>query len=187
MKRHSRLSWIAIALALPLWACSGSGDEAPVTTGGPSSSLVASFAADRTNPDSLDVRMNPGGGAGDQLTVDVQIVDTQGVYGAGFELTYDTTVADYLGYSAGTLLEQGGRSVNYTVIESTPGRVLVSASRTGAVPGADANGAVPLVRLNFRAEQVGASDFRFDLPFLVDENLQDLTGIDWFGGTFTAN
>jgi len=187
MNVRNRLSWIALCLALPLCACSGSGDEAPISTGGPSSSLVASFTAARPNPDTLDVRMTAGGGSGDQLTVDVEIVDTQGVYGAGFELIYDTSVADYLGHSAGTLLEQGGISVNYTVIEATPGRVLVSASRTGAVSGANATGPMPVIRLNFRAEQLGTSDFRFDLPFLVDGNLQDLTGIDWFGGVFSAN
>ena len=175
------------ALLLVFSACSGSGGEAPIVNNDGGTSLVATFTSDRPTPDSQDVRMESGSGLGDQRTIDVQIVDTQNVYAAGFELTYDPSLASYIGYSAGTFLEQGGQTVSYTVSEPVPGRVLVSASRIGAIPGTGTTGTLPLIRLTFRAEDAGASMFQFELPFLVDENLTDLTGIEWFGGTFTAN
>ena len=181
--------WISICLlALPLWSCAGGGAVVPgASAGGGSTSLVADFTPDNASPTSLDVAMLAGGGSGDQVTVTVNVTDTGDVYAGGFELRYDSSIATYIGFSAGSLLEQNGQTVSYTVVESSPGRVVTSASRIGAAGGANASGSVPLVRLNFRMNQAGVSAVGFDVPFLVDPQLQDIGGLSWFGGNITAN
>ena len=181
--------WISICLlALPLWSCAGGGAVVPgASNGGGSTSLVASFTPDNAAPTSLDVAMLAGGGIGDQVSVTVNVTDTGNVYAGGFELRYDTSVATYIGFNAGSLLEQNGETVSYTVVETSPGRVVTSASRIGAAAGATAAGSVPLVRLNFRMNQAGASVVGFDAPFLVDPQLQDIAGLSWYGGTLSAN
>jgi hypothetical protein len=125
------------------------------------------------------------------VLIDINITDTAGVFGAAFTVTYDTSMATYAAYSAGTLLEQGGQSVFYDVNESQPGQVDVVATRlTQGAPGADANGSIPVIRLRFDVDEVGGNTLAFQANTLWDASQplpQPVAGVSWHGGAIVAN
>jgi hypothetical protein len=191
MKIRNGRSWIVLSLALAVAACGGGGGDGggsgTVVGGGGSSSLAASFTASQPSPGPDSVSLAEQGANGSTVTVRVNLTDVNGVYGALFDLTYPSNVADYAGYAAGTALEQGGQSVSYIIDEPTPGRLVVSVSRLGPVPGTDVSGTRALVDLIFQADNAGSGSVDFANMALVDANAQDLAVAAWDGGSLAAN
>jgi len=167
-------------------ACGGGGGGDVVR--GPSSNLEASFTAAMTNPGANTVNMGAGTAADDHVTVRVRVTDTSGVYGAAFDLIYNPIMVEYIDWSPGSFLEQGGQTPNYTVQEQQPGRVVVGVSRTGNAGGATATGSPVLVDVVFRVIQAGNSNVTIQNGVLTNNQIPPgaLSGIVWFGGYVTG-
>lgn len=186
MKRT--LVWSVLILAIPsLVACSG-GDSTGgvVNNGGGSSTLSASFVPDMPTPTSGSVSLQEGSTSGNLVTVDVMVTDVAGVYSAAFDLVFNTAQAEFVGRSAGQMLESGGVSVNYTAELVGTNRVVVSVSRVGAVPGTDAVGSERLVRLTFRVTRAGSSPITIENADLFDDQIQSTAGLTWAAGSVSA-
>lgn len=177
---------LLLAVAALAAACS-SGGAAPGPPGG-SGNLTASFVPGEPNPGTNEVTMNQGQAASDTLVVEIKVTDTNGIFGAAFDLTFDTDFVSYVPTAVssmrGTLLEQGGGQIDYHVGTATAGRLVVSAARLsqGTV---NAVGTVTLMRLTFRVEDVGSSPLFFLNGDLLDGQVQPqpLPGLQWWGGT----
>jgi hypothetical protein len=189
-----RLGLRAALLMMPVFAavaCGGGGGasgDGGVIDPSPTP-LSASFLSDDNTPSSKTIAMIQGPRNADLVTVRVTVTDTTGIYGAAFEVVYDTAKAAYVNWSAGTLLEQGGHSPSYTVGDNGSGRVVVAASRNGNVATVNAAGTVTLVNLTFRVKQAGESRAVFAAgPVLYDGQAtpQPKSGILWTAGALVG-
>ena len=186
------LSILALVLVATLTACGGGsgGGGGPVSGPGPGSgTLNAQFTPDQPNPGADTLSLDEGSTAAELVTLEVQITETDGVYGAAFDLTYNAGVATFVNWAPGSVLEQGGQGPAYQVSATNPGRLVVGASRQGDVSGVDVNGTVTLIHLVFRMNQAGSSTAQLENASLLDDSLppQAVPGLSIFGGTMTAN
>ena len=184
MSQVSRTS-LLLVLAAAVAACGGGGGGSG--GGVVSPSLSASFLPDTPNPGANSVSMAEGAASGDVVTVQVRVTDTNDVYGAAFDVTWnDPSIAQYLGWSPGTLLEEGGNVPNYTVEGSVPGRVVVGAARSGNVSGVDVSGTRVLIALDFRLLRTALTPAVFTAnPQLYDSQLQPIA-VSWHAGSLQA-
>lgn len=186
VSRRGRRGLAAVGLlALVAVGCSGSEE----TTDPPVNNLAGSFQAETTSPGSDSVALAQEAASGNLVTLAVNVSDTADVYGAGFDLAYDTSHVQFVDWTAGDLLETGGHSPLYTVT-TQPGLIVVGVSRNGAVAGVDVTGSATLIRLTFRVLSPGASDVAFSREFLVDSQPPaptPIVGLEWFDGQFVAN
>ncbi len=165
-------------------ACSGSSDGGIIT--GPT--ISASFVPEEPNPGTGAVSMAQSTATGDRVTVAVNITDTNGIFGAAFDVAYDVSLGSFETSSPGTILEQGGNVPNYVVNSSQPGRLFIGVSRTGNVSTVNATGTQPLIKLTFRVLQTGAGQVSFQAsPALTDDLVQPLPGVVWFGGALAGS
>lgn len=169
-------------------ACGGGGGGGDDVTRGGSSNILAGFSAAMPNPGPDTVSLTEQSAAGDLVTVRVRVTDSSDIYGAAFDLAYDASEMEYVSWTAGTLLEQGGQSPNYTVQASQPGRVVVGVSRIGNVGGASTTGNRPIIHIVFRVTRLGDTTVFVQNGSLSDNQLppQDIPGISWFGGYATG-
>lgn len=182
------LSTVVMGVVLTL-ACGGGGGGDVVSGGGGGSTIVAaSFTPEIASPGANNVS-TVGSPNSNIVTVTVMVTGTSDVYGASFDLVFDPTVAEFVGWSPGTLLESGGRQVSYQVNSQLPGRVVVGASRTQPIGGADAGVSTGLIQLRLRANRAGTTSVRFENADLLDSQNppQDIGGIQFSGGTLVAN
>jgi len=176
-----RFSLLLIALLLTVTACGSSGGGGGVIT----PSLAASFTADQPAPGPDMVSLNEGSKTGDLVTVDIQVTDISGVFGAAFDVTYDPSMATFENWFSGSLLEQGGQTPTYQINSTQSGQLVISVARQGNVGGANAVGTVTLIRLTFRVTQTGSSSISFPgIPTLLDAQTQPqpIFVSGWFGG-----
>jgi len=167
-------------------SCGGGGSSDGGTVGGGQSNITASFLPDQPSPGSNSVALAQSTASGNLVTVRVNVFGVSGVYGGAFDVVYDAARLDYVGYSAGTLLEQGGNVPNYSVGVPQAGRVVVGASRTGST-GVNANGQA-MILITFRVKVTGTSPITLENTQLLDSQLppQPIGGISWFAGTFSG-
>jgi hypothetical protein len=166
-------------------ACGGGGGGSSGGVIDPPDPLLADFSPANSNPGPNTVSMSRRSATGNPVTINVNVTDTDNIFGASFDVVYPDSLAEYTGYAAGDLLEEGGHSPFYNVTETSPGRIVVVASRTGSVPAVDVTGTRVLIRLAFRLTREGSGLVVFENANLSDDQLppQNLTGIDWDGGT----
>jgi len=181
MNRTLTIVGMFAILAAGVGCSSGGSGGGPVQSG-----LSAGFVADQPSPAADTVNASTGSANNDMITVQINVTDTAGVYSAGFDLIYDPNQVTYSGWSPGALLEQGGFAGDYLVSEIQPGQLVVSAGRVGNVPGANASGTVPVIRITFRVDQVGSSNISFQANNLLDDQQQPHPSIAWFGGSLTG-
>jgi len=178
-----------VAVVAVVTACGGgSSDGDPVAPGG---GISAGFLPDETNPGADTVSAGEGGTGGNLVTVDINVTDTNGIYGAAFDLGYDPSLATWLDFTEGNLLEQGGNTPFYDVQEPQAGQLVVVATRQGDVPGADASGTRTIIGLTFEVIDViagGGSVISFSANTLVDDQPQPqpIPGIGWSAGRLTG-
>ena len=180
-----RFSGLLIALLLAATACGSSGSGGGVIT----PSLAASFTADQPSPGPDVVSLDEGSKTGNLVTVEIQVTDINGIYGAAFDVAYDPAMATFENWFSGSLLEQGGQTPTYQVNATQSGQLVISVSRQGNVGGANAVGTVTLIRLTFRVTQTGSSSISFPgIPTLLDAQTQPqpIFVSDWFGGTIVG-
>jgi len=157
----------------------------------PGGALAASFTAAQPNPGSLTTAMAPGSANGSFVTVAINIANTNDVYGAAFVITFDPSKASYQGWTHGAILETGGHVPTYQVDASVQGKVVVGATRNGAVGSVNVSGVKNLINLTFRMNAAGSSALDFDLPSSALYNgaapPQPIPSVGFFGGTLQAS
>ena len=183
--RNRPLPWLLLILASSL-ACGGGGNAVPEPPGG-SSNLVASFIAAEPGPGADSITLAQGSVSNNIITIQVNVTDTDDVFGADFVVNFDPAFVEFLNWSQGSLLEQGGQTPLY-LVSPQPGEVLVGASRlSGAV---DVIGTRNLINLTFRVLQAGSSAMDFENMALLDAQSpapQTIPNLNWFGGDLQAN
>lgn len=186
--KHARVLALVAACSACIACGGGSGASDGGTTGEPST-LVADFIAEENLPPSESVALSRQGSQRDLVTVRASVRSTDGVYGAAFDLTWDGTMADFMGWSKGEFLEQGGNKPTYQVSSPSPGLLVVGATRTGNVAAVDVSGTRALVNLTFRVKKSGTNSIEIHDPVLYDVAVppQPLTGIRWFAGALIGN
>jgi hypothetical protein len=149
--------------------------------------VAADFTPSDSNPGANTVSVM-GSASSNIVTLNVMVTGTAGVYGAGFDLVFDPTMAEFAGYSPGNLLETGGQQVTYQINALQPGRVIVGVARTTGT-GIDAGVSTALIQLRLRAKQAGTTEVRFENADLLNANNppSEIVGIAFAGGTLTAN
>jgi hypothetical protein len=176
-----------VALVVVSTACSSGSDRDPVV----SPIATAGFLPDEPNPGSDTVTAGEGEIGGNLVTVDINVTDTIGMYGAAFDLNYDPSGANYVDFTEGNLFEQGGHTPFYLVEEPQNGQLVVVVTRVGNVPGVNASGTQTAISLTFEVIQEGNSIVSFDLAAsqLLDDQAQPLPipNINWFGGSLTGS
>lgn len=181
----------SLGIVVALSCGGGSSDGGTTDGGGGSTSLVGSFSASQANPGDNSVAMAEGSGTnGNLVVVEVNVTGTSNLFGAAFDVTYDSSRATFVNWSPGTVLESGGQSVSYQVSATQPGLVVIGISRTGSqAGGVDVTAAQPAIRLTFRVTQAGNSTLGFGNASLQDAQSppQDIPGLSWYGGTLVAN
>jgi phage baseplate assembly protein gpV len=121
----------------------------------------------------------------DIVTVNVTLTSVNGVFGAALEVPFNTPNTSYVGYTAGTALEQGGNTPIYTVDGATqPGRVIVGVARSGSA-GTNVSGTMTLISLKFRVNTAGTWPLTFENSNVYDGQQptpQPIPGLSWFAG-----
>lgn len=163
-------------MALTLYGCGGSG-------GGQSQSTpVPVVAKVSLSPSSATL----GVGATFNRTVEVQNIGN--TFYAGFDLTYDPNVIQYLDRTEGGFLNKSGAdptAVEVALQNGQPGRITVGLTRLGAIGEVSGNGT--LLTLSFKAVGAGTTTLTFENPkgFKNSSN-QDVVIDTWENGTVTV-
>ena len=158
---------------------------------GSTTNYAGSFVPDAQNPGANTVYMTGAAGTGSNanlVTLHVYINNTSDVYGASFDLTFDPSMAEFVNWTAGQVLEFGSQSVSYQINASTPGRVVVGVARTSGGVGVTVPDAEVLIHLTLRVTDAGSSSVSFQNPALLNSQNppQPKTGVTFFGGTLTG-
>lgn len=193
MNRRSILRSLAYAgffsfILTTSFACGGGGDDIA------SGILTARFTADDPTPPAASVSMQAGSSSATDFAVRIAVTDTNDVYGAAFDVTYPPALISYQSFdSAGSFLRDGGvgnTSLNFTVdAVSTPGRVIVVATRLAALPGVNVTGTRDLLVLRFRARTAftpQAIAFDAAQPRVVRNSADAPIAVTWSSGSVDA-
>ncbi|MDH3784530.1 MAG: cohesin domain-containing protein [Acidobacteriota bacterium] len=161
--------------------------------------LVAAFAGGNPTPGAMTINMTSGPSNGSTFSILVNVTGIPDFFGAAFRVTFNGATASLAGSSAaGSFIDVGGATVNFNAVESTPGTVLVNATRQGMVAGVSPAATDLLITLTFNADAAtGGNVFTFGTaadrevrtcatangvcPALNDNMLT------WSGGTMVAN
>jgi hypothetical protein len=189
MYRKTSLTGLLLT-ALALGCSGGSESQSGVVPGpgGGSTNLAGSFSGSAPNPGPDTVSMTESGTNGNLVTVAIQVTDTGGVFGAAFDVAYDPAFVEYFSWARGSLLESDGGIAIFQVTD-VGGRVTVGASRIGTTS-VDAVGSQSLILLTFRVIQAGSSTGDFATASLLEvtgATPEPIGGINWSGGSFSAN
>jgi hypothetical protein len=183
MKLGTALLMLAIVTAP---ACGGGGGGSD--PGGSPSPLAASFVPDQPSPGANTVAFAEGSKSNDVVTVNVTMTSTNGVFGAAFEVVYDDAHTTFLGYTPGSVVEQGGNSPTYNVDgAANPGRIVVGVSRTGSAA-TNVSGTKTVIGLQFRVKQAGVYPMVIQNAAVYDSQNppQQIGGISWFAGAVSG-
>ena len=179
-----KIGTVVLLLALVTAPACGGGGGSDSGTGGSSGPLFASFIADQPTPGANTVAMSQGPKTNDVVSVYVTLTDTNGAFGAAFEVVFDAARSNYLGYTRGAAFEQGGNTPNYTVDGTTnPGRIVIAVARTNGTA-ASIVGSKAILTLQFRVTQSGTTPVTIENGIVYDAQPtpQPIPGILWFGG-----
>ncbi len=193
MRRAMHLAVVALVVAAV--ACGGGGSTGG-TIGPSPSPITASFVSDPGAPSPsspLTVTMSQGAVTDDLVTVQVNVSGTNGVAAAAFYVACDTangcvpSNVEFVSWSAGSLLETGGASANYSASAQGAWPVVVGASRTGGVSGVDVTTLKTLVKLTFRLKATGSFKLTVQNAALIDSSRQPIPGVSWYAGSLQGS
>ncbi len=173
-----------IVLALPAAGCGGGRAYAPLAE----DVMELRFVPALASPAPQSVSVAETAVAADSMTLAVNVTQPgEPVFGAAFDAVFDPTVIEFIGWDPGSALEADGGTATY-LVQSDPGRVEVGASLQGG-QGAGVPGTRPLILLTFRLLEEGNSALGFENASLLDDGPplpQPISGLSWFGGTFSV-
>ncbi len=180
---------ITTLLLLVLGPGCGGSDGGSGSDGGPSLSL--SFTPDEDNPGNNTVTLAPQSSSGGMSAIAVNVTDTNGIFSTALEITFDPTVAEFVGDSPGNLLESSATPIYLVSSPSEAnqnGRIVIGVSLPNGASDTDVTGAATLIVLTFEAVQAGGTALAFENQALHDSQTppQDLPGIAWYGGSLVA-
>jgi len=122
------------------------------------------------------------GTSSSSLTVDVRAAQVTGLYGIAFDLDYPSAAVRYASATAGTFLGTSGQ-FSMQVVESTPGHLVVGATRLGTLAGVDGSGLI--LSLVFTPVANGSGPFAFSRNTAYRSDGATLA-LPWAGGTVTV-
>jgi len=182
---------LGLVLVVACGGGAGSSDGGVINDSDQSRAVAASFTPDAPDPKNDSVAMSlVTGGVTNRVTVGVTVTGTDDIFGASFDVVYDSNSAQYMSWAAGSLLEMSGRNVTYVLSEGVPGRLVVGVSCIGCPAGINVTETRQLVRLTFTVTKPGASNVRFENTSLLNSdapNPAPIGGLSWFGGALTGN
>lgn len=187
-KHMRRFQWATVPLILAVAAsvsCGGGGDS---STGGSTTIYAGGFTPAEPNPGANSVSMF-GSASSNIVTLAVNVAGTNDLSGASFDVTFDPAMAEFVNWSAGQLLEQGGHQVVYQLNSQQAGRVIVGISRTTVGTGANAGIPTAIILLRMRVTRAGSSTIAFENADLLNSGNPPAAkqGISFSGGTLTAS
>lgn len=167
---------LILCMVLIIFACGGGGGGSAPT----SPSAAISFLGTTRGSDAIYMSQNSSLSNGDFLAIDIKANDiSSNVYGAAFDVKFDSSKITYDSYVSGSFLESGGNMVNYQVgLQSGNSKLVIGISRQGPVSGISGSGT--LVTLKFKV--TGSSVVVFSNNALKDSSNQTISGIIWYGG-----
>jgi hypothetical protein len=182
---------LAMACLVSAVSCGEGDNPSPIPEDpGGSTNLVGGFSPEQPNPADDTIAMAFEQASGSVVGVAVTVTGVDDLFSADFDVTYDPQQADFVNWSAGTLLETGGNAPSYMLTATQPGVVTVGATRTGGGSGGvDVGTTQTLIYLVFQVKEPGSSALGFQRASLLDaqDPPQSIPGLSWFGGTLTAN
>jgi hypothetical protein len=161
-----------------LAGCGGDDDSST----GPGGSV--GFTSDNPNPGSNSVALQQHSGGSDAITLSVQVVDVQNVYGAAFEIFYPAAVLDFRSYAAGSFLSGDGAPTTVQVSENPTGTLIIGVTRLGDAGGISGSG--DLLLLTFDASAQGSGRIDFNAASLRDPQNNVIPGVSFIGGSVTV-
>jgi hypothetical protein len=192
-----RLSCISLTLALGMLmpACGGGGSD---SGGGMTNPLTARFTSDAPDPLVADTISMAGTTAGANVAIEVQVTSINDFFGAGFRVTYDSSVFNFTGFDAtGSLIDDYAGGTDIDADEISPGTIAVVATIQDASQpaGIDVAGTRKLITLNFQATTTtGDTPIDFADPSDVQlcptqgQACNEVSGsLDWYGGSIRAS
>ena len=166
---------LVLGLALMTTAC----DKKPVDP-----TAIILFSGSTPGNNSVYMSRNSSLSSGNTLSVDIKVNNVSNVYGAAFDVDFDSSKMTYDSYSAGSLLESGGNAVSYQagLQSGNSGKLIAGISRQAGASGVSGSGI--LITLKFKV--TGNSAISFSNNSLKDSTNQSISGVTWSGGTVTV-
>lgn len=190
MKKVINLLLITLMASIIVGCGGGGGDDAaPPGGGGGTGTFSASFTADNPTPGADSVSMDQGSASGARVTIDVNITDTQDVFGGTFDVTYPSSMVNYVGQTDGNWNDSCGSNRSTTVTQPTPGQLSVVSQCLNPAGSVNVTGTRRFVSLIFDVTAVGSGSVSVSNAALQNDSNppQDLGGITWDGGTIVGN
>ena len=187
--QHGRKALLLLVAAAALIGCGGgSGGDGDVIGGG-GTAVAADFVPDQPSPPPASVALEKGPASANLITIHVDATGVSDVYGAAFELAFNGSLAEYVGFTPGSFFEQGGTRPTYQVSSPSPGQVVIGVTRNGAVSGVSTTASRPIINLTFRVKVAGSGAVTLPDAVLYDAQIQPqpLSGITWEAGTLHGN
>ena len=167
----------------PLYLClrrrwGGGGGSSPT---GPGTTVAFSGSSSGYN---VYMARNSSLSSGSVLAVDIKVDSVSNVFGAAFDIDFDSTKMTYSSYSAGSFLETGGNSVSYQPVTQSgnSGKLIVGVSRQA--PSGGQSGSGILVTLKFNV--TGGTSVSFSNNALKDSSNNTVSATWSSGGTVTV-
>jgi hypothetical protein len=114
---------------------------------------------------------------------------TPSIFAADFTLSFNAATATYDGYdTTNSILSSDGTPVTVLVNQPNNDQLVLSVTRLGgAAGGVDAVGQHRLLRLYFRRQtSVGTANVSYILGRLFDDQVAEIQGVTWHGGTLVV-
>jgi hypothetical protein len=144
--------------------------------------LTLSFSSEWVAAQPTTVRVSPETqtiDVGDEAVVDIQIVEVSDLYGFQLDLTYDSSILEYVSWSPGPFL--GGSIFWIPPDTSTPG-VIKSIAAARTTPGVTVSGTGTLITVTFRAIAGGSSTISIENLKLADDEAHEISSTAQDGG-----
>ncbi|RLE23313.1 MAG: hypothetical protein DRJ50_06385, partial [Actinobacteria bacterium] len=122
-----------------LAGCGGGsgGSDAVIGGGGGSSTLAPSFTPSQANPVPDMVTMASVVVLGDELTVSVNVTETDNIASVSLEVTFDPAYVEFVEWSCGELLPPCGSSTLTLFNDESPGRLVLGLAKVSDDTGED--------------------------------------------------
>ena len=186
--RHGRKALLLLVAATALIGCGGGGGGEEVVGGG-GATVSADFIPDQPSPGAASVALQKQAASSNLVTVSVDVTGVSNIYGTAFELAYNGSLAEYVGYTSGNFFEQANQMPTYQVSSPAAGQLVIGVTLNGAVSGVGTAGSKTMINLTFRVKTAGSGAVTVPDATLYDAQVQPqpVTGISWEAGTIRGS